>query len=387
MTPNPPPPPAGQGPIDPRGAFSPPPAPGQTQGPPMQQQFMPPPPPMGFPPPGWYPPPRQGRGFARVMLTTFASTLFGLSLMLNIYLLVISGLMSDRSGKSDTIVDGDAKQVVAVVPIINQLITAKDAESLDKLLKEVEDNTNVKALVLRIDTPGGEVAPSDEMYHRILQFKASRPGVPVVVSMGSLATSGGYYTACAADWLIAEPTTLTANIGVLEESVNISKLADKYGIQDTTLHSTGADYKTSGSWMKPPTPQDIIYMTGLLDAIADQFHNAVKTGRGSRITAPLVDVFNAQAYTAQAALKMGLVDQIGYAEDAYKYAATKAGLNNMTVMKYEEPSSLLKLLSAKSGLSSPQASEGLKINGATVDLPQLNQLLNPRPMYLFRPNE
>ena len=319
----------------------------------MQQQFMPPPPPMGFPPQGWYPPPRQGRGFARVMLTTFASTLFGLSLMLNIYLLIISGLLSDHAGKSNTIVDGDAKQVVAVVPIVNSLITQKDADSLDKLLKEVEENSNVKALVLRIDTPGGEVSPSDEMYHRILQFKTNRPGVPVVVSMGGLATSGGYYTACAADWLVAEPTTLTANIGVLEESINISKLADKWGIQDTTLHSTGADFKTSGSWMKPPTTQDIVYMTGATGFDCGSVScGGEEQGAGAKLLRPLNDVFNAQAYTAQAALNMGLVDQIGYADDAYKYAASKAGLTNMTVMKYEEPSSLLKLLSSKSDIAS-----------------------------------
>jgi len=237
--------------------------------------------------------------------------------------------MGDKAGKSDTILEGDPKQVVAVVPIVNSLITQKDADSLDTLLKQVDKNEYVKALVLRIDTPGGEVAPSDEMYHRILQYKAAHKDIPVVVSMGGMATSGGYYTACAADYLFAEPTTLTANIGVLEESINIAKLCDKLGIQDTTLHSTGADYKTAGSIFRPPTTQEISYMTGILDAIADQFHAAVTKGRGNRITAPWAEVFNAQAYTAQAALKMGLVDQIGYQEDACQYAAKKAGLTNI----------------------------------------------------------
>jgi protease-4 len=394
MTPQPPP---GQGPIDPRGAFSPPPPPGYPQQvPPVMPPVMPsgmppggfmPPPPMGFgPPPGWFPPPRKERSFGRALLTTFATTIFGISLMLNIYLLVLSGLMGDHAGKSDTIVEGDPKQVVAVVPIVNSLITAKDAESLDNLLKQVEKNENVKALVLRIDTPGGEVAPSDEMYHRILQYKTAHPGIPVVVSMGSLATSGGYYTACAADWLVAEPTTLTANIGVLEESINIAGLCNKWGIQDTTLHSTGADYKTSGSMFRPPTTQDVEYLTGILDSIADQFHDAVKTGRQGRIKAPLQEVFNAQAYTAQKALSMGLVDQIGYQQDACDYAAKKAGLTNMTVMKFEEPAGLLKLLQGKSSVAEPQASGGVKINGMTVDAPQLDQLLNPRPLYLWRPN-
>jgi protease-4 len=347
-----------------------------------------PPPQGGFPPPGWFPPPppRQSRGFGRALLTTFATTIFGISLMLNLYLLVLTGVMGDHNGKSDTLVDGDPKQVVAVVPIVNSLITQKDADSLDTLLKQVEKNSNVKALVLRIDTPGGEVAPSDEMYHRIVQYKIDHPAIPVVVSMGGMATSGGYYTACAADWLVAEPTTLTANIGVLEESLNFSKLIDKWGITDTTLHSTGADFKTSGSMFKPQSPEDVAYMTGLLDAIADQFHAAVKTGRQGRINAPLSEVFNAQAYTAQAALKMGLVDQIGYQEDACAYAAKKANLTNMTVMKFEEPTGLLKLLSAQAGIAPPQADGDVKINGVSVESKQIDRLMSPRPLYLWRPN-
>jgi protease-4 len=360
--------------------------------------FMPPP--MGFgppggpggpggfppPPPGWFPPPRSSRSFGRTLLTTFATTIFGISLMLNVYLLIISGLLGDKSGKSDTLVEGDPKQVVAVVPIVNSLITEKDADSLDALLKQVEKNDNVKALVLRIDTPGGEVAPSDEMYHRIVRYKTAHPNIPIVVSMGGMATSGGYYTACAADWLVAEPTTLTANIGVLEESLNFAKLCDKWGIEDTTLHSTGADFKTSGSMFRSPTTQDIAYLTGILDAIADQFHAAVLKGRGTRINAPLPEVFNAQAYTAQAALKMGLVDQIGYQEDACEYAAKQAHLTNMTVMKFEETPSLLKMLSGKSTVTEPQANSGVKINGMTVDSPQLDRLLSPRPLYLWQPN-
>jgi len=368
------------------GGFPPPPGGAGFVPPGYPPQFPPPgfgPP--GFPPPGFFPPPRQPRGFGRALITTFATTIFGISLMLNIYLLIISGLMGDRGSKSSTILQGDPKQEVSLVPIVNQLITQKDFDSLDTLLKQVEKNENVKALVLRIDTPGGEVAPSDEMYHRIMKFKTEHPTVPVVVSMGGLATSGGYYVSCAGDWLVAEPQTWTANIGVIEDALNFSKLADKWGIEDTTLHNTGADYKSTGSMFREPTTQEIGYLTGLLDSAADQFHDVVKTGRQGRIKAPLPEVFNAQAYTAQAALKMGLVDQIGYQDDACKYAASKAGLTNMTVVTYEEQPTFLKLIYGKSGLAEPQAGGATKINGMAIDSPQLNRLMNPKPMYLFRP--
>jgi protease-4 len=343
-------------------------------------------PPPGFMPPGFFPPPKPPRGLARALFTTFVTTIFGLSIMANIYLLILTGVMGDHSAKSNTLVQGDPRQEVAVVPVINQLITQKDADALDDLLKQVEKNENVKAVVIRIDTPGGEVAPSDEMYHRIGQYKAAHPNIPIVISMGGMATSGGYYTACAGDYLFAEPTTLTGNIGVLMESLNFARLIDKWGIDDTTLHSTGADYKTSGSMFRPQSPEDKAYLTGILDSVADQFHAAVKTGRQGKLKGSLTDIFNAQAYPADAALKLGLVDQIGYLQDACKYAASKANLTNMNVVTYEQPVTLLKLLSGKSNLPDPTASNALKINGVPVQSDTLDHLLSPRPLYLFRPN-
>jgi protease-4 len=173
--------------------------------------------------------------------------------------------------------------------------------------------------------------------------------------MGGFATSGGYYISCGADWLVAEPQTWTANIGVLYESLNFSKLIDKWGIEDTSLHSSGADYKTTGSPLRPQTDDDRVYLRSLLDDAADQFHKVVINGRQnppdpahggvitSRIKAPLKEVFNAKAYTARQALDMGLVDQIGYEDDACSYAAKKAGLTRMTVVKFEEPVTLLRL--------------------------------------------
>ncbi len=363
----------------------------------MPPGFMPPPPgmmqppmgfgpPGGFPPPGWMPPPPPKKGgIGRALLTTFATTLFGISLLLNLYLLLFSGLMSDRSSKETTLHAGNPKQVIAVVPIVNNMILHAQVEQLDKMLKEVEADDNVKALVLRIDTPGGEVTASDEMYHRILQYKISKPGIPVYVSMGGLATSGGYYAACAADYLVAEPTTLTANIGVLAGGVNLHKLADKYGVEDRTMHSTGADFKTAGSWLKPPTEEDNQYLQGLIDSMAKQFHSVVQTGRQGKLKGPIERIFNAQAYDVTNALAMGLVDKQGYLEDACKLAADKAGLTDPTIVKYEEPSPLLAFLQARSSVPGPQASGDLKINGVPVEMPQLQQLLDPRPMYMYRP--
>jgi protease-4 len=347
----------------------------------------------GYPTPGWYPPPKPPRNFSRAIFTTLATTVFGISLMANIYLLLLSGLFGDHSGKASTstVTEGDPKQVVAVVPIETSMISQGDAELLDKRLKEVEENDNVKALVLRINTPGGEVSPSDEMYNRILQFRARKPNIPVVVSMGGMATSGGYYIACAGQWLVAEQTTWTANIGVRADSINLSKLGEKWGIQDTSLHNRGANFKTAGSMWREPTQEENDYLIGLLDSAADRFHDVVKTGRQGRLKAPLAQIFEAQAYPAKPALEMGLVDQIGYLSDACAYAAAQAKLSNMTVIKFEEPSLLQKLLTGKSGLPAPSADQtvkigAVKIDGVEIQADQLDRFLHPRPMYLWRGN-
>jgi protease-4 len=379
-------PPPGQGPIDPRGAFSPPPPPGQGGG----GGWAPPPPgflPPMMPPPGWFPPPPRQRGFARAIFTTLATTLFGISILLNLYLLVFTGLTGNHEAKETVIVEGAATEKVVIIPIVNSMMLEAQAQAFDKMMDRAEKDANVKAVVLQIDTPGGEVTSADEMYHRVMVYKSKHATVPIIVSMGGMATSGGYYAACAADYLVAQPTTITGNIGVLMPQYNLSKLADNWGIQDTTLHSTGADYKTAGSWLKPPNEADRAYLLDLIDTMFAQFKWVVTTGRGSRLTQPINIIANGKAYTSGEALKLGLVDQIGYLADAYTYAGTKAGLKNMMVVRYEEPSTLLEMLSSsKSTLPPAKASSDVQINGIHIDADHLSDLLRPRLLYLWRGN-
>ena len=395
MTPQPPP---GQGPIDPRGAFSPPTPPpmnqtGGPQPPPPRgypgagyQPPMPPPPGMFLPPPppGWFPPQRPQRSFARSIFTTLATTIFGISIVMNLYLLVLSGLTSGRSSKETVIVEGDAKQRIVVVPIETSMMIEAEAAAFDKMMTAAEKDPTLKALVLKIDTPGGEVTAADEMYHRIEMFKTRKPGIPVVVTMGGTAASGGYYAACAADYIFAQPTTITGSIGVLLPQYNISKFADKYGIEDTSLHATGADFKTAGSWMKPPSEADNQYFLGLIDSAFTQFKSVVTSGRTGKLTQPIASIANGKAYTADEALKFGLIDQIGYPADAYSYVETKLGLKNLEVVQYDQSSWLVSLLGSKSNVDPAQARGGVQINGVNLDVGKLEDFLRPRMMYLWR---
>src|SRR5687768_944729 len=393
-----PPPPPGQGPIDPRGAF-PPPMPGNApphvapsygpppQGPPPPGMYPPPPPPPYFYPP----PPRRGWGVFRTLFTIALVLLLIVSLALNL-VSAARGIFAAGSGNgpmTTTIVDGDATQVIAVIPVTG-VIEGSAAEEFARFLARAQQDANVKAVVIEVDSPGGTVTASDEIHHRIGEFRkamaAQGRNVPVVVTMGSLAASGGYYIACAADHVVAQPTTMTGNIGVLFPRYNLSKLAQEWGVEEVTLESTGANFKNAGSMFKPEDPDEIAYFQNIIDQAFVQFKDVVRqgrTGKGTFNPSQLDAIANGKIYMANEALKLGLIDQVGYAEDAYAHAASAAGLTNHHVVRYQDPPSLMDALMSKTNVSNvkTQASPvSVNIDWATVQ-----EMTTPRMLYLWRP--
>ncbi|MGB7156472.1 MAG: signal peptide peptidase SppA, partial [Tepidisphaeraceae bacterium] len=354
------------------------------------------PPPGMQPPPGQYPPmmpppmfmapppaPRE-RSFARAIFMTLATTIFGLSLAANIYLLLFSGLMAGgASARQSTIVDGDPTQRVAVIPV-SGIIDAEAAQQFDRFMKIAEEDKHVKAVVIEIDSPGGTVTASDEMHHRVAQFKLEMAkqnrNVPVVTAMASVAASGGYYLACATDFVFAQPTTITGSIGVIAPRLNVSRLADKWGIEDRSIVATGADYKDAGSSFKPEEPNEIAYIQALIDQSFGRFKEVVDKGRKGKLTSPLAEVANGKVFLGPEALTLGLVDQVGYLEDAYLHAGK--GLTRMQVVRYQNPPSLLEALSARSNVGAVNASpSGINVQ---LDWQKLLELSTPRMLYLWR---
>jgi protease-4 len=378
-------PPPGQGPIDPRGAFAPPPPPGAAGAPPMAPPGVPPPPfppAMFMPPPMYMPPSRPPRSFTRGIFLTLATTIFGLSLTLNLYLLIAHGLFSGSSSRQSILVPGDPTQKIAVIPV-QGIIAADATERFERFISSVEHDSGVQALVIDIDSPGGTVSASDEIYHRIIQFKKAHPNIPVVATLGGVAASGGYYVACAADYVFAQPMSLTGNIGVLWPSFNVSKLFEKWGIEETTLISKGATFKNAGSMFKPLTPEDREYMQDLIDKAFVQFKTVVATGR--HLSPEVVEkLANGKIYTAQDAKSASLIDDIGYATDAFDYVAAKQGLSRKYVVRYQDPPSLRDLLASQSNLP-PEGRTNVTINGIKVDAAGLQDLLTPHLMYLWKP--
>jgi len=306
--------------------------------------------------------------------------IFGFSLILNIYLIALSGLGGSSAGRSTTIVEGDWREKIAVIPITGTIME-RNAEQFDRRMTAVEKDPYIKAIVLEIDTPGGSVSASDEIHHRLARFKKEH-NIPIVVAQGGLATSGGYYVSCGADYIFAQPTTLTGNIGVLMPRFNLSKLMDKWGIEETTIASTGATFKNAGSMFKPEKPEETAYIQSLADSAFVQFKKVIADGRTGKLKEKVDVLANGKVYTAPEAVKLGLIDQIGYAPDAYNWAQTKAGLKNPEVVRFQESPSLLELFTGES--HTPQG--GVTINGINIvaDKDALTELTTPRMMYLWR---
>ena len=381
MTPQPPP---GQGPAVPP-AYGPPPPRG-----PMPPMMMPP---MGMPPMPpmmMYPPPQRGGGFARAIFTTLATTILGFSILLNIYLLLAGGLSASANTAAEfkvvetpiaSMPSGNASEKIAVVRF-SGVITEQSKRPFVMLLEHLRQDADLKALVLEIDSPGGEVTASDELYDAVLRLKKEK-GIKVVVSMGSLAASGGYYMAMTGDKIVAQETTLTGSIGVLMSRLDVSGLAAKYGVQDGTIVSDGATYKNAGSPFNAMTDDETKYFKSVLNDAFDVFKTRVATGRPAMTKAEIDVVANGKIYSAKQALTLKLVDRIGYLEDAIADAATLAGLTKPSACRVQWQQGVIEQIM---GTPNPTVRTNVGAGGlnVSIDRSAIDALLTPRPMYLWR---
>jgi protease-4 len=239
-------------------------------------------------------------------------------------------------------------------------------------LEKAEQDERVRALVLRINSPGGTVTASDILYHEIRRFKTRRQ-VPVVASILDVGASGGYYVALAADRIIAHPTTVTGSIGVLMLTVNASGLLEKIGVSASYVKS--GQYKDMGSPFRGPSPEERALFQELIDRLHGRFVSIV--ARERRIDEARVRAFaDGRVYTAAEALSLGLLDRIGYLEDAVTLAKEAAGLAEARVVAYHRPRQYRATI--YSAADAPPAA------GSVTDLARL-VLSGPRFLYLWWP--
>jgi protease-4 len=208
---------------------------------------------------------------------------------------------------------------VAVIRIEGVITDSR--ETIEEL-RRFRDNPSIKAVVLRIDSPGGGVVPSQEIHTEVL--KARKDGrLKVVASMGNLAASGGYYIAAATDKIVANPGTLTGSIGVIMELANVQGLLEKVGVQSVVIKS--GRYKDLASPFRAMSKEDRALLQSVLDDVHDQFIQAVAAGRALKVeeVRPLAD---GRIFTGRQARTAKLVDELGDLQDAIKLAARLVGI-------------------------------------------------------------
>lgn len=217
----------------------------------------------------------------------------------------------------------DKYSLAGRVAIIEVKGVIESSEDVVSQLNRYEDDSSVKALVLRIDSPGGGVAASQEIYESILKFKES--GKIVVASMGAMAASGGYYIACAADTIMANPGTLTGSIGVIFSFPTFEKLMKTVGIELEVFKA--GKMKDVGNYSREVTPEERAMLQAAIDDTYDQFVNVVAERRDMDLDR-VREIADGSVYTGRQALELGLVDEMGTYEDAISLAGELTDLGD-----------------------------------------------------------
>ncbi|TWT46554.1 signal peptide peptidase SppA [Botrimarina hoheduenensis] len=272
----------------------------------------------------------------------------------------------------------EATQKIAVLKVSGAIMEADDF--VEQQLEKIEKDPNVVAIVMRVDSPGGTVTYSHRLYHKTRALLAARK-LPLVVSMGSLCASGGYYLAMAVgdepDTIYAEPTTWTGSIGVVIPLYNFSRLMGVTGVQDQSIAS--GDLKLMGSPTRRMEEREQQVLQTLVDESYERFKGIVAAGRPALRDDPeaLAAVATGQIFSADQAKERGLVDRIGFLEDAIERAAELAGvsLDDVRAVEYgKKVSPVEQLLGAVTPVPSGEA------HGP--DLRGFIELAAPRAYYL-----
>jgi len=241
-------------------------------------------------------------------------------------------------------------------------------------LEQARQDDAVRALLVRVNSPGGGVTASDIVFHQLRTYAAER-NVPVVAQLLDLATSGGYYVALAADEIVASPTTVTGSVGVVMYGLNFSGLMQKLGVVDQTI-KTGKE-KDVGSPLRPMTPEDQRLLLGLLDPMKARFVDLVRERRPQVSAAVLATIADGRPVGANDALRDGLVDSIGYLDDTVRILRARVGDPDARVVMYRRPQEFAENLYSRGLPGAPQ------VNLVNVDVGALAQ--PPQFMYLWLP--
>lgn len=258
--------------------------------------------------------------------------LLGLSEMMN----VKKNVPKDKSGNTVAVyyASGEITDYAGSAASDEGIVGTKVIRDLRKL----KDNDDVKAVVLRVNSPGGSAFASEQIWHAVKELKEKKP---VVVSMGDYAASGGYYISCIADTIVAEPTTLTGSIGIFGMVPNVKELSDKVGLTFDVVKTN--KYSDFGNIMRPFNEGEKTLMQMMIAKGYDTFVTRCADGRGMTKEA-IEKIAEGRVWTGEEAKKLGLVDELGGIDKALEIAVAKAGIENYTVVSYPEKQDFLSVL-------------------------------------------
>lgn len=305
-----------------------------------------------------------------------------LCLMLLIVLFAVAAGSMGNLEVADTYlektVEGSGKDKIAVISVEGVILempasifsSGNVVSRTVKQLQQAAADADVKAVIITVDSPGGGVTASDIIYNEVAATKAA--GKKVVILMKDVAASGGYYISCPADKILAHPTTITGSIGVIFQTINVSGLMTDFKVKAETVKS--APMKDIGSGFRDMTPEERQVLQDMIDEMYERFVSLVADGR-SMTPEEVKKVAQGQIYAASKAKELGLVDEIGYWDDAVAEAMSLAGIQQATVIRYASPPGLMQLLGEmKADGPLPGSAKALAEGLAT-----------PRPMYLWAP--
>jgi protease-4 len=236
-------------------------------------------------------------------------------------------------------------------------------------LRKAEDDDRVKALIVRINSPGGTITASDILYRELHGFK-TRKKIPVVAAIMDVGASGGYYAALAADTIVAHPTTVTGSIGVIMLTVNAQGLLEKIGVAPLAIKS--GPRKDAGSPFRGLTEEERAIFQSVIDEMHSRFVRLIAESR--KIPEERVRAFaDGRIYTAEQALGLGLVDRVGYLEDVVEAARKAAGLSEARIVMYHRPKEY------RANFYSAAPSPG----GSDLALAHLAAVLGSGPRFLY----
>jgi protease-4 len=322
-----------------------------------------------------------------VKTTCFLLLVVLFSFALNGCAFVDVNLLSSHKPLQEQVVEGDGPKKILIVDI-EGFISEKGASGLlqekpstvvlvKEALQKAAGDRDIAGVILRINSPGGTVAASDIIYHEVATYR-TKTKVPVYAVITGIGASGGYYVAAAADEISAHPTAVTGSIGVLVMKFQVTGLMEKIGVSEQTVKS-GA-MKDIMSPFRPGTPEEEKLIQGIIDGMYRRFVDVALARPGNRLSREeLLVAADGRIYTANQALKAGLIDRIAYLDETIAAMKQKMGLDRASVIVYYRPGGYRGTI-----YSGPPEGSPPVINLLNIDAGNLDMLTSSRFLYLWQ---